>query len=125
MIRNPHELRAFQSSDALIVDMYRETAGMPMEERFGLQAQIRRAAISVPTNLVEGCARPTTPEYCRFVYIARSSSCEVEYLLGLAARLGFMNARAADQLARRYRGVQAGLYRLVASLECPSSTREP
>jgi four helix bundle protein len=122
MIRNPYKLRAFQSSDALVLDVYRETAGMPMEERFGLQAQIRRAAVSVPCNLVEGCARPTTAEYCRFVYIARSSSCEVEYLLGLAARLGFLNTRTAEQLARRYRGVQTGLFRLVESLDCPSST---
>src|SRR5687768_7519968 len=120
MIRNHRKLRAFQESDALVVEVYRLTAGMPAEERFGLQAQIRRAAVSVPCNIVEGCARPTMPDYCRYLYVSRSSSCEVEYLLGLSARLGFLNARTAEPLAEKYRGVQAGLYRLIGSLESAS-----
>jgi four helix bundle protein len=124
MIRNPKKLRAFQISDALVIDVYRETNEMPIEERFGLQAQIRRAAVSVPCNLVEGCARPTTVEYCRFVYIARSSSCEVEYLLGLASRLGFLNPVTSERLAHRYRGIQTGLFRLIESLAPRSSASE-
>ena len=117
MIRNHRKLRAFQEADSLVVEIYKVTAGMPVEERFGLQAQIRRAAVSVPCNIVEGCARPTTPEYCRFLYVSRSSACEVEYLLALATRLGFLNSRTAERLAERYRGVQTGLYRLIDSLE--------
>jgi four helix bundle protein len=117
MVRNAKKLRAFHESDVLVVEVYTETGGMPIDERFGLQSQIRRAAVSVPCNLVEGCARPSTGDYCRFIHISRSSACEVEYLLGLACRLGFLNTRTTDRLRYRYRGVQAALLKLVESLE--------
>jgi four helix bundle protein len=117
MIRNPKKLRVFHEADALVVDVYRATADLPIEERFGLQAQIRRAAVSVPCNLVEGCARPSTPDYCRFIHVARSSACEVEYLLLLASRLGFLAGVIAGRLAHRYSGVQAALFKLAESQE--------
>ena len=119
MIRNHQKLRAFHESDALVLEVHKQTVGMPLDERFGLQAQIRRAAVSVPCNLVEGSARPSTADYCRFVHISRSWACEVEYLLGLASGLGFLNPRIVQQLASRYRGVQAGLAKLAESLEFP------
>jgi four helix bundle protein len=87
-----------------------------VEERFGLQAQIRRAAISVPTNLVEGCARRSTSEYLRFVEIAGASSHEVAYLLDLSVRLEFLDPAEASALAGRYDGIQVGLCRLTQAL---------
>ena len=113
MTRDHRKLRTFQEADSLVVDAYRLTAEMPVAERFGLQAQIRRAAVSVPTNLVEGAARPTQGEFVRFLHIAHASARECAYLLSLAPRLGLVNATDATRLAERYNGLSAAIYGLI------------
>ena len=89
-------------ADALVIDMYVATKSFPTEERFGLQSQLRRAAVSVPTNLVEGSARRSTRDYLHFVGIAIGSASEARYLVGVARRLGFMASRDGDHLVMRY-----------------------
>jgi len=68
------------------------TAAFPPSERFELSSQMRRAAVSIPSNIVEGCARHTEQEYVRYLDIAYGSSRELQYQASLAARLGFIAA---------------------------------
>jgi four helix bundle protein len=117
MSRDPWKLKVFVLADELVVLTYRTTRGFPVEERFGLQAQIRRAAVSVTANIVEGCARRTLRDYLHFLGIAVASASEVRYLLELARRLGFLDERDALDLAARYGDLIRGLQTLIGSLE--------
>ena len=88
-MQDHRKLKVFSMADDLIADVYEYTSTFPKEERYGLQSQVRRAAISVSTNIVEGCARRTSRELAQFIAIALGSASEVRYLLELSQRLGF------------------------------------
>jgi four helix bundle protein len=89
MSRDHRKLSGFHQADELIIKVYAETATFPAEERFGLRTQIRRAAVSVTTNIVEGCARRRTGEYLQFINVATGSAAETLYLLDSSGRLAF------------------------------------
>ena len=107
-------------ADELVPEVYRCTKGFPVEERYGLQAQIRRAAVSIPTNIVEGCARRTTRDYVHFLVIALGSASEARYLISLANRLGILPTADRELLEARYGGLVRALEALVQSLESRS-----
>ena len=90
-MRDHTKLRAFELADELAVLIYRVTAKFPKEEMYGLISQIRRAGISVPSNIVEGCARDSQADYLRFLTIAFGSLRELHYQLDLSKRLGFLS----------------------------------
>lgn len=87
MSRDHRKLTAFQLADKMAMDIYYATRTLPPEEKYGLQSQIRRAALSVPTNIVEGCYRSGQKEYLQFLRIALASAAEARYLLSFATRL--------------------------------------
>ena len=97
--------------------VYRLTSAMPIDERYGLRSQIRRAAISVATNIVEGSARPKTAEYCRFLYVAHSSARECEYLLSVAIRLCMVDQTSSVAACEDFRTVAAMLLAAAQELE--------
>lgn len=96
-MRDHRKLDVFHLADTLVVAVYRETAAFPRSEAFGLVSQMRRSAVSVTANIVEGCARRTENDYVRFLEIAFGSLRELGYYLDLSVRLGFLDSqRAAD-----------------------------
>ena len=115
MSRDHRKLRVFTLADELVVLLYRDTQALPPEQRYGLQAQLRRAAISVPTNIVEGCTRPSTRDYVHFLTIALGSASEVRYLLNLTQRL-FADTDRLKRLEDRYDELVRGIQKLVDTL---------
>ena len=97
-MRDHTKLRAFELADKLALVVYTTTKAFPKEEIFGLTSQIRRAAVSVASNIVEGCARQSQTDYIRFLDIAYSSAREVQYQLSLASRLGYLGEEATNAL---------------------------
>jgi four helix bundle protein len=117
-MRDHTKLRAFELGDRLAVAVYQHTAGFPREEIFGLTAQLRRGAVSVPSNIVEGCARHSEADYVHFLDIAYASSREVAYQLSLAVRLGYLapeTYREVSELCTETSKVLAGLLRALRS----------
>jgi four helix bundle protein len=117
MSRDHRKLRVFGQADALVIAVYRATATFPVEERYVLQSQLRRAALSAAANIVEGCARRTTREYLQGLNIANGSAAEACYLVNVAHRLGFLSAKAETELVERYTELTKGLQNLIISLD--------
>jgi four helix bundle protein len=90
-MRDHTKLKAFELADEVALLVYRITVGFPKEELYGLTSQIRRAAVSVPSNIVEGCARDSQADYHRFLSIAFGSLRELRYQLDLSMRLEFLS----------------------------------
>ncbi|MDQ1857269.1 four helix bundle protein [Chryseobacterium sp. WLY505] len=88
---NFKELLVWQKSIDFVTEMYRITETFPKAEIYGLVSQIRRAAVSIPSNIAEGNSRRSKPDYLQFLKIARGSCAEVETQLIISKNLGFLN----------------------------------
>lgn len=128
---DPYEkLNVWRLADDLVLKIYQVTATFPPSEKYALALQLRRAAVSIPTNIVEGNARNHRREYIHFCYIARGSIAEVKYLMHVSMRLKFLAVADYEDLYNLYdqlgRLLQAMINRLqrerdgLASLSVPS-----
>jgi len=90
-LKNHKDLELWQFSIDLVLMIYHRTNGFPEDEKFGFTSQIRRAAVSVPSNIAEGAGRNSRKEFIRFLYIAMGSLAEIETQLILSVKLGFLN----------------------------------
>lgn len=115
MQRSHHQLDVWKNAMTLAEKIYALTSNFPASERFGLTSQLRRAAVSVPSNIAEGAARGSTADFIRFLYIARGSLSEVETQCQLALRIGL--ARNIEQLLHEINAVFAQLGGLINHLK--------
>lgn len=93
-------LQIWQKSHQIVLALYQITAAFPKDELYGLTSQMRRAAVSIPANIAEGCGRNGDAELARFLQISMGSASEVEYYLQLALDLGFIRSEVFTPLER-------------------------
>lgn len=91
-------LKVWEEAHGLTKAIYRVTRAFPKEELYGMTSQLRRAALSIPTNLAEGTGRGSDRDFGRFVQIAMGSACEVEYLISLSEELAYLKKEESQQL---------------------------
>ncbi len=90
-MRDFRTLKVWERSHSLTLEIYKAAESLPKHEIYGLTSQIQRAAVSIPTNIAEGCGKDSDPELKRYFLIAMGSSSELEYLLLLAHDLGYLS----------------------------------
>ena len=117
MLKNYKELKVWEKSYQLCLEVYRITKGFPKMEIYGLISQMRRAALSIPSNIAEGYGRKSLSEYLRFLYIAYGSVCELETQIMLSGDLGYLNGNQLSKLQKEIGKVERMLQALIKSLE--------
>ncbi|MEO0292891.1 MAG: four helix bundle protein [candidate division WOR-3 bacterium] len=116
-MENFEELKVWQEAHKLVLEIYEITKDFPKEERFRLTDQLCRAAISIPSNIVEGQSKNTTKEYLQSLYIARGSVAETKYHLLLAKDLKFLKFEDYREIIEGYNKVGKMLNGLISALK--------
>ena len=110
------QLKVWQKAHQFVLQVYRHTRSFPVEERFGLTAHLVKSAVSIPSNIAEGCGREGDREFARFLSIAAGSASETEYQILLAKDLGYLDHQAYQELADRVNEVKRMLRALIQRL---------
>ncbi|MDR1963456.1 MAG: four helix bundle protein [Planctomycetaceae bacterium] len=116
-VRNYRDLIAWQKAMELTEKVYRATRTFPREEIYGLTSQVRRAAVSIPSNIAEGQARKSTPEFLHFLSIACGSRAEIETQIMIAKRLQYIDDVEANEILSLSSEVSSLLNGLINSLK--------
>ena len=117
MLRSYKDLKVWKKAYWLCLNVYRVTEDFPAEEKFGLISQIRRSAVSIPSNIAEGYGRKTTADYTRMLYIAYGSLCELETQIMLSDDLQFLERGKLERLKADLAEVERMLKALIRSLK--------
>jgi four helix bundle protein len=110
------KLGVWKMADDLVVEVYQATANFPTEERYGLAAHLRKTALSVPSNIAEGCGRFSNRELNQFLNIASGSNSELEYQIHLACKLAYISSEQHDSMRSKTQQLRKMLYSLMNSV---------
>ncbi len=116
MFKSFKDLNVWKTAHQLVLSVYKKTKNFPNEEKYGLISQIRRAAASVPTNIVAGKARSSRKEYLHFLHISRGSLEEVKYLILLSHDIGYLDSESYNSFQDQLNEVGRLLNALIKSL---------
>jgi four helix bundle protein len=122
MLRNYKDLQVWQKAYQLCLKVYKATRDFPKYELYGITSQMRRAGVSIPSNIAEGYGRKTTKEYVQSLYIAYGSLCELETQVLLSGDLEYSSKDKNDILLSEIGSVERMLKALIKSLENKHST---
>ena len=117
MVNDYRELDVWQMSMSLCEKVYALIRSFPAEERFALCDQLRRAVVSIPSNIAEGAERQSVKEFCQFLYIAKGSSAELRTQLYIAARIGVISNEKCTEFTSRCKSIAGQIQKLISSLE--------
>jgi four helix bundle protein len=115
-MRDHSKLRAFELADEVTLMIYKITKSFPKDEMYGLTSQMRRSAVSVPSDFVEGCARQSLNEYLRFLELAFASLKELHYQYSLASRLEYIEKSEINEYEIKIIETEKVLSALIRSL---------
>lgn len=111
-IESFRDLRVWQSGMTLVEAVYRMTASFPAEEKFGLVSQMRRAAVSIPSNISEGYVRESTKEYLHHLSFAQASLAELQTQFEISQRLDFISEEELSVIVQQATSLSKQLYAL-------------
>lgn len=114
-MKSHKDLTVYKTSIDLVVDVYKTSRSFPDTEKFGLTSQIRRAAVSIPSNIAEGAARNSKKDFIRFLYISLGSLAETETQLEIAERLEFIKANS--EIEEKIIYIRRMILKLIKSLK--------
>lgn len=117
MARDYRKIKAWQLSDKLALAIYKATMSFPRSEIWGITSQMRRSAVSVPANIVEGSARKHKNEYLQFLYTAMSSLAELGYYIKFSKDIGYINNEKFEELNLKYEETAKVLRGLIGCIE--------
>ena len=123
VVRTFRDLLVWQKGMQFVADVYRVTTGFPRAETLGLTAQLRRAAVSIPSNIAEGFARQSTIDFIRFLRISLGSLFEAQTQVELAERLGYLEHAGRGTLSSQGREIERMLTALIRSLSARKAFR--
>lgn len=116
-MRNYKNIEIYQVAEEFVIEIYRLLKSFPKDELYSIVSQLRRASISITSNIAEGASRQHKKEYLNFLYISRGSVAEVESLLSISKRLDYLKEEDYERIKHLLNNLAKGLFYLIKSVE--------